>query len=255
MLKRGRIIMTLRNVMPWNATRRSERHWIKSQTRLMQQRRKAETMSQVSDEFYGRILTAVHAPVNDVTLYLCHAWQACEGGTAENNPWNTTEPAPGATDYNSVGVKNYPDAATGVHATVLTLNNGRYPNIIWALQHADPRAFGEAVDSSPWGTHGVAEYLAAHPAPEPSTGTTTGGDDIMANLPTLGKGAGMHNPAGNDHVRIVQATVNLHGHNLTVDGKFGDQTDAVVREFQAAQAIASDGIVGPVTWGKLLWVS
>lgn len=57
------------------------------------------------------------------------AWARAEGGTARFNPWNTTEPWPGATGYNSAGVKNYPSAYAGVQATVRTLRNGYYPGL------------------------------------------------------------------------------------------------------------------------------
>ena len=39
---------------------------------------------------------------------------------------------------------------------------------------------------------------------------------------------------------------------LNVDGKFGPKTLARVREFQRANALPSDGIVGPQTWKKLV---
>ena len=39
---------------------------------------------------------------------------------------------------------------------------------------------------------------------------------------------------------------------LVVDGIFGPKTLAVVRAFQSAVSIKVDGIVGPVTWGRLL---
>jgi hypothetical protein len=53
---------------------------------------------------------------------------------AANNPLNTTWPASGATDYNSVGVKNYPSAAAGMSATVATIESGRYGDILSALR-------------------------------------------------------------------------------------------------------------------------
>src|SRR5258706_11254188 len=61
-------------------------------------------------------------------------WQACEGGSATWNPINTTQPEPGATNYNSVGVKNYPDKATGIRGTATTLTNGYYPGIVADLR-------------------------------------------------------------------------------------------------------------------------
>src|SRR5215469_2775622 len=61
------------------------------------------------------------------------AWARAEGGAALNNPWNTTQMAPGATAYNSVGVRNYLTPQQGIQATIQTLQNGRYGNILQAL--------------------------------------------------------------------------------------------------------------------------
>ena len=37
-----------------------------------------------------------------------------------------------------------------------------------------------------------------------------------------------------------------------VDGDFGPRTDAAVREYQTANGLTVDGIVGPHTWAKML---
>src|SRR5690349_6827936 len=58
------------------------------------------------------------------TLAYLAAWHRAEGGSASYNWLNTTQPADGATEYNSVGVKNYPSYATGIQATIGTLQNG-----------------------------------------------------------------------------------------------------------------------------------
>lgn len=50
------------------------------------------------------------------------------------NPMATTENEPGATTFNSAGVKNYLSWNQGIDATVKTLDNGRYPAIVAALQ-------------------------------------------------------------------------------------------------------------------------
>src|SRR5919198_5513001 len=57
-----------------------------------------------------------------------------------------------------------------------------------------------------------------------------------------------------DGVRGVQEVMKFHdqsdgeGPPVSIDGIFGPRTDAWVRGFQTAVGIASDGIVGPVTW-------
>jgi peptidoglycan hydrolase-like protein with peptidoglycan-binding domain len=55
------------------------------------------------------------------------------------------------------------------------------------------------------------------------------------------------------YTMLCQALLNYWGADppLVLDGKFGDKTLAAVRNFQTLQGIKVDGIVGPVTWGRL----
>ena len=61
-----------------------------------------------------------------------------------------------------------------------------------------------------------------------------------------------------DGVRGVQEVMKFHdqsdgeGPPVSIDGIFGPRTDAWVRGFQTAVGIASDGIVGPVTWRAMV---
>jgi len=109
-----------------------------------------------SAAWWTAILGQLHAPLDPTNASNLDAWQACEGGTAAFNPFNTTEPWPGSSDYNSAGVKNYPNFNAGVLATVATLENGLYGSIISALKSSAPRSvFASAVGNSPWGTSGA----------------------------------------------------------------------------------------------------
>ena len=79
---------------------------------------------------------------------------AGEGTKARFNPWATTRPEPGATDFNTSHVKNYVSWEQGVKATVDTLKNGNYQEIIDCLRRHDAAAVTlAAIDASPWGTH------------------------------------------------------------------------------------------------------
>ena len=84
------------------------------------------------------------------------AWTVAETGHpsgayqgASYNLLNTTQPAPGTTDFNSIGVKNYTSYAQGIAATVQTLQNGYYPVLLQALQTNNQTALGFGGSPSP----------------------------------------------------------------------------------------------------------
>ena len=77
------------------------------------------------------------------------AWSLAETGHpsgsyqgASYNLLNTTQPASGATDFNSIGVKNYTSYSQGVNATAQTLENGYYTDLLAALRTNDDAALG-----------------------------------------------------------------------------------------------------------------
>ncbi len=56
-----------------------------------------------------------------------------------------------------------------------------------------------------------------------------------------------------DAVRKLQELLNAKGYTCgSVDGIFGSKTKAAVLAFQKANGLGADGIVGPLTWGKLV---
>lgn len=82
------------------------------------------------------LLTSLGAPqtqanINSLTSWIRHESTWPPG--AANNPLNTTLSMGGGTNFNSVGVKNYPTAAIGIQATIQTLLGG-YPGIVAALK-------------------------------------------------------------------------------------------------------------------------
>ena len=54
-----------------------------------------------------------------------------------------------------------------------------------------------------------------------------------------------------DEVASLQKQLNAAGYNLAVDGIYGAATDAAVRDYQSRNALAVDGVVGPVTMNSL----
>lgn len=87
------------------------------------------------------------------------AWERAEGGNASFNPWNTTEPWPGSAAYNDnvPPVRNYRTGSDGIAATVATLRNSHYPNMLRCFRKPgkmSPREIVEACrkDFDTWGT-------------------------------------------------------------------------------------------------------
>ena len=120
------------------------------------------TKTTTDDEFYKSILKGLGAPITDENMKFFYAWRQAEGGKARNNPFNTTQSKPGSTFYNCLkkgvsgcksGVRNYLSSQDGIDATVRTIKNGRYQNIINSLKSGDSAEKSAlALKSSPWGT-------------------------------------------------------------------------------------------------------
>ena len=102
-------------------------------------------------------LKSLGVPLTADNVAAVVAWEMAEGGhwynAAYYNPLNTTQSMPGATVFNSVGVKAYTSWAQGLKASVITMRNGYYGGILDALRRGnDAQAVADAVAASPWGT-------------------------------------------------------------------------------------------------------
>src|SRR6266567_4003040 len=91
-------------------------------------------------------------------------WETTHPPGAAFNLLNTTESwkpdgtAYHATDFNSVGVKNYASFADGIQANAKVLRNGRYPELLHALVNNDEAALKNPnaaiqAEIDLWGTH------------------------------------------------------------------------------------------------------
>jgi hypothetical protein len=89
------------------------------------------------DEFYKKILSCVGAQPTKDNMAFMYAWRQSEGGTANNNPFNTTHKMPNSTRYkkNTHGVQNYKTPEDGIRATCNTIKNGRYNDIVDGLKN------------------------------------------------------------------------------------------------------------------------
>jgi hypothetical protein len=101
-------------------------------------------------------LTRLGMPVTSENVRLMVAWQQAEGTRAQFNPLATTQGMPGATKFNSVGVKNYLSYDDGITANIKAITNGRYENILASLRRGDSAVTtAQAIAASPWGSGGL----------------------------------------------------------------------------------------------------
>lgn len=172
------------------------------------------------------LLKAIGAPATKENLRFLDAWQRAEGGTAAFNPLNTTQHAPGATSYNSVGVRNFLDPQQGLSATAKTLLNGYYKPIVSGLRSGRTTAekLAQAVEASPWGTGGGvlrvlggpgAPTAAAAPTLAPTVPTISAVPKPLDLTPVLLSNLGGHRRAEDQLSDLVSAVMSGGAPGLT----------------------------------------
>jgi peptidoglycan hydrolase CwlO-like protein len=108
-------------------------------------------------QWAGFFLPRLGAPTCRNNLVLTVAWEATEYTMATWNPLATSYPMPGATTFNSSGVKNYPTMDSGITAEVNTLESTNpafnYAPIVRDLRAcADPLVTADAINHSAYCT-------------------------------------------------------------------------------------------------------
>lgn len=99
-------------------------------------------------DWCNNLLRELEQRPSEQAIGVCMEWTQAEdrgnGAYERNNPLNTTQPMPCAVDtINSHGVKSYGTLECGLQATVITITNGLYTDILacWCR---------EAIWASPW---------------------------------------------------------------------------------------------------------
>lgn len=95
------------------------------------------------DQFMGPVLQLLGAPASPDNLRFLRDFSRSEGtGLDLNNPLDTTLPFGSSwVDFNSTGVKQYPDVATGERATAATLGLSYYGPLVSGLKQSAPLAY------------------------------------------------------------------------------------------------------------------
>ena len=104
-------------------------------------------------EWASAVLPALGAGTGRENMIAIVAWETAEGAEATWNPLATTKDMPGATTYNSHGVKNYRSMEQGIEATKLTLelpNRGYEPVLARLRKGTDAMETAEAIRDSLW---------------------------------------------------------------------------------------------------------
>jgi hypothetical protein len=110
----------------------------------------------VTYEAWARgLLSRLDAPACQDNLIIVVTWETAESTEAAFNPLATTHDMDGASDFNSVGVKNYLSLEQGLDASRDTLLGGAESYGYWAIVDslracASPEATAAAINASAW---------------------------------------------------------------------------------------------------------
>lgn len=140
-----------------------------------------------------------------------------------------------AKDYKTTDNKGVPD-----HVGVVEAVNGGTMSIIEGNRPVGHVA-RHALDVNGQYIRGfITPDFASAATPEPKT-------KAWVELPVLRKGV------NGGHVKTLQILLNKYNKaGLAEDGNFGSKTLAAVKAYQKARKLTVDGVVGALTWGKLL---
>ncbi len=223
----------------------------------------------LQSQWAQQILRGIGAPVTPQNLRFLAAWQRAEGGgTANNanfNPLNTTQGAAGAGSINSVGVRAYRSGAQGIKATVQTLLNGHYGDIVQGMRNdIGATRLAHSGSLSTWGTGGgVLRVLGAGGVLSPAKG--------IGGSPALGlatRVAGRQQPSGGDSGAFKQALVGqllqnaeAQSHGQAIDPNsilslvmLRQQMQAPSQQAQSlAGKVSTPASAAPTTVGNIKW--
>lgn len=108
----------------------------------------------------------------------------------------------------------------------------------------DGRSTGNYDNTATWDIDELGKKPSKPPTPPKPSKPSTG--KLGDKMPTIQRGN------KGSRVRMLQGLLLAWGYKLTLDGVFGKNTAAAVRDFQSKHAKPVDGIVGKVTWNALL---
>ena len=131
---------------------------LKARQRLEQMLAGGSGMTITYGQWAAKFLASLGAPTGHRNQVVMVAWESAEGTLASWNPLATTYDMPGATQFNSAGVRNYRSLADGIQAIIMTLGipGHGYESIVADLRaRDDPMTTAGAINASDW-CHGCA---------------------------------------------------------------------------------------------------
>lgn len=203
-----------------------------------------------------------HAAASKCTAQQIHSWHLAngwvgigyhflvrkDGSVYRGRPEDTVGAHAGNNNYDSIGVcfegnfmtETMSEVQKRAGAELVAYLKGKY-GITKVQKHSDVNATGCPGTHFPFKE--VSEGAAADKPAESAAGSFTA---VFPQLSRRDKG---------DKVRVLQELLLGRGYYLGIygaDGDFGAATWTAVAQFQAANGLTADGIVGEKTWRKLL---
>ncbi len=160
---------------------------------------------------------------------------------------------------------SFAPVANSTSTTVVDTTTTVITSTVAPTSTAAPTTLAPATTVAPTTVPVTAAPTTAAPAPAPTTTVAVTTVPVTAAPTTLAppppttvacRVAGLNDIVRRgdcgDTVRFIQDRLTVLGFPAVADGQFGPGTETAVKNFQTSRGLVADGIVGPLTWDKLV---
>jgi hypothetical protein len=180
---------------------------------------------------------------------------ACSGGSDQGASVTVTVPV-GTTTTTAVGITTTAMSTTSIVSTTVAATTRAAPTTLAPAATVVATTVPVTTTATTPATTAVPDTVPVTAAPTVPTPTTAPQTTVPPATTAACRVVGLNDIVRlgdcGDTVRFIQERLTVLGFPTSADGLFGSGTETAVKNFQSSRGLVADGIVGPLTWDKLV---